>query len=100
MPKPAGAQPGRKGAPGAKPAGGASEAMQVLFGENFHAARIKRGLTQMDIEALTGIQQAYVSQIEGGRQNPTLATMTVLAQAVETPVHQLLRPQAARVKRK
>ena len=74
--------------------------MQALFGENFHAARIKRGLTQQDIEALTGIQQAYISQIERGWQNPTLATMTVLALAVEKPIHQLLKPPSARAERK
>jgi len=85
MPKSAGGQSGRRGAPGAKATEDASAAMQVLFGENFHAARIKYGLTQQDIEALTGIKQAYISQIEGGRQNPTLAT-------VRSTTHRRIQP--------
>ena len=100
MPKSAGGQSGRRGAPGAKATEDAPDAMRALFGENFHTARIKCGLTQNDIEALTGIKQAYISQIEGGRQNPTLATMTALALAVGKPIHQLLKPPTGRAKRK
>ena len=90
--------PGRKSAPGA--GGSACEATQVLFGENFRLARIKAGLTQHDIEAETGIKQAYISQIEGGKQNPTLATMTILALAVGKEVRVLLKPLASSPKRK
>jgi transcriptional regulator with XRE-family HTH domain len=100
MPKPAGDGPGRKDAPGASAAGSASDAMQALFGENFRLARIKAGLTQHDIEMHTGIKQAYISQIEGGKQNPTLATMTALALAVGKDVRALLKPPASQVKRK
>ncbi len=99
MPKPAGDGPGRKDAPGAGAADSASDAMQVLFGENFRLARIKAGLTQHDIEMHTGIKQAYISQIEGGKQNPTLATMTALALAVGKDVRALLKPPAARATR-
>jgi transcriptional regulator with XRE-family HTH domain len=100
MPKPAGDGPGRKEAPGARAAGDVSDAMQALFGENFHLARIKAGLTQHDIEMHTGIKQAYISQIEGGKQNPTLATMTALALAVGKDVRALLKPPASQAKRK
>ena len=100
MPRPAGDGPGRKDAPGASAASSASEAMQALFGENFRLARIKAGLTQHDIEMHTGIKQAYISQIEGGKQNPTLATMTALALAVGKDVRALLKPPASQLKRK
>jgi transcriptional regulator with XRE-family HTH domain len=76
------------------------ETMQVLFGENFRQARTKAGLTQRDIEAQTGIKQAYISQIEGGRQNPTLGTMMVLAHAVAKDVRVLLRQPTASAKPK
>ncbi len=99
MPKPAGNGPGRKDAPGAAAAESASEAMQVLFGENFRLARIKADLTQRDIEMHTGIKQAYISQIEGGKQNPTLATMTALALAVGKDVRALLKPLPPPTKR-
>jgi Helix-turn-helix len=71
----------RREAPGAKAAERATQALLVLFGENFYQARVQAGLTQIDIEA-HGIKQAYISQIEGGRENPTLATLTILALAV------------------
>lgn len=100
MPKPAGDGPGRKDAPGTAAADSASDAMQVLFGENFRLARIKASLTQRDIEMHTGIKQAYISQIEGGKQNPTLATMTALALAVGKDVRALLKPPVSRAKRK
>lgn len=100
MPKAANGGSGKAAAPGAKAAARATEALLLQFGENFHAARIKAGLTQRDIELHTGIQQAYVSQIECGRQNPTLATMTVLALAVGKDVHDLLKPPRGAAKRK
>jgi transcriptional regulator with XRE-family HTH domain len=76
------------------------ETMQVLFGENFRQARTRAGLTQRDIEAQTGIKQAYISQIEGGKQNPTLGTMMVLAHAVGKDVRVLLRQPTASTKPK
>lgn len=100
MSRAAGDGPGRKIAPDAGDAESVSVAMQVLFGENFRLARIKAGLTQRDIEVHTGIKQAYVSQIEGGKQNPTLATMTTLALAVGSDVRALLKPLPSPSKRK
>lgn len=100
MPKATGGRPGRKEAPGANMADGTDEGMQVLFGENFRKARAKAGLTQHDIEIQTGIKQAYISQIECGRQNPTLSTMIALARAVGKNVHAMLKHPARLSKRK
>jgi transcriptional regulator with XRE-family HTH domain len=69
----------------------ASENMRALFGANLRQARIKAKLTQADVQALTGIQQHYISEIENGLQNLTLDTMTTLAQAIRTDVRALLR---------
>ena len=100
MPKTANGGSGKKDAPGAKAAARTTEALLLLFGENFHLARTKAGLTQHDIEIHTGIKQAYISQIECGRQNPTLATMTALALAVGKDVHVMLNPLSRPSKRK
>jgi DNA-binding XRE family transcriptional regulator len=91
---------GKKDAPGAKAAACEAEVLLVRFGENFHLARINGGLTQHDIEMHTGIKQAYISQIECGRQNPTLATMAALALAVGKDVHVMLKPPPQPIKRK
>lgn len=76
----------------------AVRALQISFGQNLRLARINAGLTQRDIEARTGIKQAYVSQIEAGKLNPTLATMVALADVVGKNVRELLRPPPSKQK--
>ncbi len=44
--------------------------------------RKRRGLTQRQLSARTGIQQSEISRIEGGRANPTAATLAALARAL------------------
>ncbi|MDA8252565.1 MAG: helix-turn-helix transcriptional regulator [Rhodospirillales bacterium] len=72
----------------------------MAFGQNFRHARERAGLTQSDIEAHTGIKQHYVSQIENGKQNLTLDTMTALALAVGKDVRTLLKPITSHAKQK
>ena len=96
MPRAKGSGSARREAPGAKAAEHETQALLVLFGENFYQKpALKAGLTQIDIEAQTGIKQAYISQIEGGRLNATLATLTILALAVGQDVRALLKPAPA-----
>jgi DNA-binding Xre family transcriptional regulator len=44
--------------------------------------RKRRRLTQRQLSARTGIQQSEISRIEGGRANPTAATLAALARAL------------------
>ena len=44
--------------------------------------RRQRGLTQRQLSARTGIQQSEISRIEGGRANPTAATLGALARTL------------------
>jgi transcriptional regulator with XRE-family HTH domain len=69
----------------------ASKRMCALFGANFRRARLKAGMTQTDVEEITGIRQHYVSEVEHGLQNPTLHTMATLAGAIDAEVRSLLR---------
>ena len=52
------------------------------LGAQLAAARKARGLTQPDLSALTGIQQAEISRFERGAGNPTAATLLRLADAL------------------
>ena len=52
------------------------------LGAQLAAGRKARGLTQPDLSALTGIQQAEISRIERGAGNPTAATLLRLADAL------------------
>jgi transcriptional regulator with XRE-family HTH domain len=90
----------RKTAPGISVADSAREALQLAFGENFRLARMRAGLTQHDVEAHIGIKQAYVSQVESGRINLTLATMTTFALAVGKDVRAMLKEPASPAERK
>lgn len=55
---------------------------RAQLGAQLAAARRARGLTQPDLSALTGIQQAEISRIENGAGNPTAATLLRLADAL------------------
>ena len=63
----------------------------AAFGRNFREARGAAKLSQQDVERVTGIAQHYISTIERGRENPTLETMTRLADAVGQPLADLLK---------
>ena len=65
---------------------------QAMFGTNFLKARLAAGLSQQEVERLTGIRQHYISTLERGLENPTLDTMTRLAAALGVPLADLLAP--------
>lgn len=54
--------------------------------------RKRRKLTQRQLSARSGIQQAEISRIEGGRANPTLSTLTALATALSGELGIRIRP--------
>jgi transcriptional regulator with XRE-family HTH domain len=86
-----------KRAPGTEAGGEAPGAeLQKLFGENFRAARIRAGLSQTDVAAISGIAQQSISQIEAGQHNLTLKTMDKLARVVSRDVTQLLRAKRSK----
>jgi len=44
--------------------------------------RKRRKLTQRQLSTKSGVQQAEISRIEGGRANPTVSTVSALASAL------------------
>jgi transcriptional regulator with XRE-family HTH domain len=71
-----------------------AEALSERFGKELREARVARKLSQHALGKLTGIGQAHVSQIELGRINVTLATMTILARAVGLKVDLIIEHTA------
>ncbi len=61
------------------------------LGENFKRIRIERDISQSDIAKLLGVSRGFVSNIENGKTNPTLATIAKLAKAVRVSVDELLK---------
>ena len=69
--------------------------LRTVFGQNLRTARINAGLTQAQLAQRTGLTQQYVSWVEAGHANITLATMTTLARVVGRDVVALLQRDGA-----
>ena len=68
--------------------------MRRLVGRNFGRIRRAKGLTQEQVEELSGHSQQYLSSLECGRRNPTVVTLFELAQALGVSHMELLQPDA------
>ena len=49
------------------------------FGQNMKKIRVAKKMSQGDIYRATKIERAYISNLESGKQNPTLETMEKLS---------------------
>lgn len=79
------------------------------LGELLHDARMVAGLTQADLAARAGVRPSYISMLESGQRNVTLATLDAVVSALGrelvisveqpmTPAHrELLRQLQERV---
>jgi len=61
------------------------------FAQNFKRIRIKKKLSQGDIARALEVHRAYISGIENGKRNPTLATIQKLAVALGVSADELLK---------
>jgi len=61
------------------------------LGQNLKRIRTKKKMSQGDIARALEVHRAYVSGIETGKRNPTLATLEKLASALGVSVSELLK---------
>lgn len=61
------------------------------FGRNVKAERIRLGYSQESLAEKIGVNREYISRIERGTQNMSLARITALANYMETNIDNLLR---------
>lgn len=61
------------------------------LGENLKKIRTRKGVTQIEIAKKLAVNRSFVSNIENGKTNPTLSTITNLANALGVPVNELLK---------
>lgn len=66
--------------------------MRKLVGRNFARIRREKGLTQEQVEELSGFSQQYISDLERGQRNPTIRTLYELAQALGVSHVDLVMP--------
>lgn len=67
--------------------------MRLLVGRNFARIRRDKGLTQEQVEELSGFSQQYISGLEQGRRNPTVVSLYELAQALGVTPLDLLQDE-------
>jgi transcriptional regulator with XRE-family HTH domain len=64
--------------------------MLAALGRRVREARVRRGLTQLDLAQAAELSVAYVSLIERGGRNPPLTTVVSLARALGVGVTELV----------
>lgn len=60
------------------------------FGGNLKRLRTKKGLSQGEIARRLGVDKGFVCNVENGKTNPTLVTITKLAKAIDVSASELL----------
>ena len=63
----------------------------VKLGKNIRLIREKKKMSQGDICRALGFDRAQMSNIEGGKGNPTLSTIEKIAQALGVSNDELLK---------
>lgn len=61
------------------------------LGKNMKRIRLEKGMTQGDICRKLGLDRAYISNLESGKKNPTLATIEKIAKALEVSPDNLIK---------
>lgn len=61
------------------------------LGENLKKIRVKKDITQTELAKILGVDKSFISNIENGKTNPTLSTITSLAKALSVSVNDLLK---------
>jgi len=65
--------------------------ISTKLGQNLKKIRIQKKMSQGDIARTLGVDRGYISNIENGKKNPTLATIDKLAKAFGVTADELLK---------
>ncbi len=63
----------------------------VQLGRRVCYLRGKAGLTQLDLSLEAGLAKSYVSEIEAGKRNPSLSSLSKMAKGLGVSLEELLR---------
>jgi len=61
------------------------------LGNNLKEIRIKKDITQIEIAKRLNVNRSFISNIENGKNNPTLSTITNIANVLDVPTKELLK---------
>lgn len=63
----------------------------VKLGRNLKRIRTKKKISQGDIARALKVARSFVSDLENGKRNPTLDTISKLAKAINVSVGELMK---------
>jgi transcriptional regulator with XRE-family HTH domain len=73
--------------------------MNERIGWNIRAARVKLGLSQIQLAADCNLDASYISRLERGLENPTIRTLDKIADAINvSSVDLLAKPRGKKPK--
>lgn len=61
------------------------------LGENLKKIRTKKNITQTEIAKTLEVDKSFVSNIENGKTNPTLSTISSLAKVLKVSTEELFK---------
>ena len=65
--------------------------ISAKLGDNMKCIRTRKKMSQGDIARALDVDRGYISNIENGKKNPTLATIKKLADALGISADELLK---------
>jgi len=69
---------------------GAPQQPLETLGALLRAQRLAKGLSLRELAARTSVSNAYLSELERGRHEPSLSVLRAIASALETPLGPIL----------
>ena len=67
------------------------EQISAKLGDNIKRIRTKKKMSQGDIARALEVDKGYISNIENGKKNPTIATIAKIAEALKVSADELLK---------
>ena len=65
--------------------------ISAKLGDNMKRIRTKKKMSQGDIARALEVDRGYISNIENGKKNPTIATIAKIAEALKVSPNELLK---------
>jgi transcriptional regulator with XRE-family HTH domain len=62
----------------------------IVFGANLKKLRLAKGLTILDLEVRSGINNGDISKIENGKRNLSFTTLAKLAEGLGVTIKELV----------
>lgn len=74
--------------------------LQLAFGRALRQVRTDRGLSQEELAFESEVHRTYISELERGQKNPSLATVERLSHALGVKVSELIAGAESLLKRR